>query len=51
MEERIKELESKTDSGNEVKSLRQALSEIHNKTPYVLGITLERAAGDVSKNG
>jgi hypothetical protein len=51
MEERIKELEGKTDSGNEVKSLRQALSEIHNKTPYVLGITLERAAGDVSKNG
>jgi hypothetical protein len=51
IQERIKELEGKDNGKDEVKQLRQALSEIHNVTPYVLGITLERAAGDVSAQG
>lgn len=46
MEERIKELEGKSDSEHEIKSLRQALSEIHNITPYVLGISLQKAVGN-----
>lgn len=45
--EKIKELEAKGgEAKNEAKVLWQALSEIHNVTPYVVGIRLERAAGD-----
>lgn len=47
MREKIKELEAKGGEGkNEAKVLWQALSEIHNVTPYVVGIRIERAAGD-----
>lgn len=47
MQEKIKALEAKGGEGkNEAKLLWQALSEIHNVTPYVVGIRIERAAGD-----
>lgn len=47
IQEKIKELEAKGgESKNEAKVFWQALSEIHNVTPYVVGIRIERAAGD-----